>query len=68
MTEKSKTYSVLVSVLVILSFVLVVAVVCFQWLEIDKYEIQDHIKDSIMELFSSDGGSASSSVPAAEGE
>ena len=59
MAEKTKDYGVLFSVLVILSFVLVVAVVCFQWFEIDKYRIQNHIKDSIMELFSSDAGAVS---------
>ena len=59
MAEKTKDYSVLFSVLVILSFVLVVTMVCLQWLEIDKYRIQNHMKDTIIGLFDSNGGTAS---------
>ena len=58
MAEKSKVYSLILSILVILSFVLMIAVVCFQLFEVDKYEIQDHMKSSIAGLFSSNAGSA----------
>ena len=39
------------NVLVIVSFLLMIAVVLFQWLEIDKYQIQDHMVNTVKSLF-----------------
>lgn len=51
---KDATLHTLRSWLVIVSFVLMIAVVIFQWFEIDKYQIQDHMVKTIKSLFVSD--------------
>lgn len=50
---KSDKLHTLRNVLVILTVLLMIAVVVFQWLEIDKFEIQDHMASTIKGLFSS---------------
>jgi len=42
------------NILVILSFLMMVAVVVFQWCEIQKFEIQDHMGKTLKALFVSD--------------
>ena len=50
---KSDKLHTLRNVLVILTVLLMIAVVVFQWLEIDKFEIQDHMANTIKGLFNS---------------
>lgn len=46
------------NILVIISTVLMVALVVFQWIEIKEYNIQDHMWERIAGLFKSDAPAA----------
>lgn len=55
---KSNTIHTVRDTLVILSFLLMIAIVVFQWMEIDKFQIQSHIGESLKSIFVSDAPAA----------
>ena len=67
MAKNPKVLHTVRNVLVILSFLLMIAVVVFQWCEIQKFEIQDHMGETLKSLFVSAEAPAPAPVAASEG-